>query len=61
MRVVVDADRCRGHGVCSAISPEVFTLTDDGYTVAAERVPPEREADVRTALASCPEHAITLS
>ena len=33
MKVTVDDDRCRGHGVCGTICPEVFTLTDDGYTV----------------------------
>lgn len=62
MKVTVDDDRCRGHGVCCALCPEVFTLTDTGFSVATmTEVPPEFEEDVRAAQGSCPEHAITLS
>jgi ferredoxin len=59
MQVSVDEDRCRGHGVCCTLCPEVFTLTDDGFTVAdAAPVPLAFEEAVRAAAASCPEHAI---
>ena len=34
MKVTVDDDRCRGHGMCLTLCPEVFSLTDDGYAVA---------------------------
>ena len=34
MKVTVDEDRCRGHGVCWTICPEVFDLSDDGYAVS---------------------------
>ncbi|KAA9151070.1 ferredoxin [Amycolatopsis acidicola] len=62
MRVTVDDDRCRGHGVCCAICPEVFALSDDGYAeVLTPDVPAEHENSVREAVESCPEHAITLS
>lgn len=62
MRVAVDADRCRGHGICSSLCPEVFTLTDDGYSVAqVAEVPPEREEAVRAAINQCPERAIRAS
>ena len=62
MKVTVDEDRCRGHGVCCTICPEVFTLTDDGYSVALDaEVPAEYQDAVRSASASCPERAITLS
>ena len=55
MRVAVDEDRCRGHGVCCATCPEVFTLTDDGYSeVHAPEVPPGLEATVRAAAAKSP-------
>ncbi len=36
MKATVDDQRCRGHGVCITICPEVFELTDDGYAVAAK-------------------------
>lgn len=62
MKVAVDDDRCRGHAVCCSLCPEVFTLTDDGYAVAQTPVvPPEFEEAVRSAVAGCPERAITMS
>ena len=61
MKALVDEDSCRGHGICWTICPEVFELTDDGYAIAAQGdVPPAREAAVRSAVGSCPEHAITI-
>lgn len=60
MRVTLDDDRCRGHAVCCAICPDVFALSDDGYSVVREPdVPPHLEVAVRDAVDSCPEHAIT--
>ncbi|MEV0483627.1 ferredoxin [Streptomyces sp. NBC_01288] len=62
MKAVVDTDRCRGHGICWSICPEVFDLTDDGYAeVLTPEVPAEYEDQVRTAIGSCPERAITVS
>ncbi len=62
MKVAVDEDRCRGHGVCCTFCPEVFTLTDDGYSVVEEpEVPAGFGNAVQAAAANCPEHAITVS
>ncbi len=62
MKVTVDDDRCRGHAVCCSLCPEVFTLTDDGFTVVqAPEVPAEFEEAVRAASGSCPERAIMVS
>ena len=62
MKATVDEDQCRGHGICCTICPEVFTLSDDGYSVVrAEEVPAEFAEAVRAAAASCPERAITAS
>ncbi|WP_319448716.1 MULTISPECIES: ferredoxin [unclassified Mycobacterium] len=59
MKAVVDDDRCRGHGVCVAICPEVFTLTDDGYARAETSDVPTKLGDTVTeAVDGCPEHAI---
>ena len=30
MKVTVDEDRCRGHGMCLTLCPEVFEMHDDG-------------------------------
>jgi len=59
MKVWVNDELCRGHGVCVAVCPEVFTLTDDGYAEAIDsEVPPEFHAGVQEAIEACPEHAI---
>ena len=62
MKVSVDPDGCKGHGVCLAVAPSVFTLTDDGYAEAdTHQVPAELEVTVHDAVANCPERAITLT
>jgi ferredoxin len=59
VKVWVNDGLCRGHGVCVAVCPEVFELTDDGYAEATDAdVAPEFEAAVQEAIAACPEHAI---
>jgi ferredoxin len=59
MKVWVDDQRCRGHGVCVTLCPEVFELTDDGYAEAIESdVPTEFEVVAREAIDCCPEQAI---
>jgi ferredoxin len=62
VKASVDDDRCAGHGVCTTICPEVFTLTDDGYSVVQSPDVAAEFADaVRRAEASCPEHAIMVA
>lgn len=62
MKVTIDDDRCRGHGVCCSLCPEVFDLSDDGYAVVrVPEVPAEFADSVREAVGSCPERAITVS
>jgi ferredoxin len=59
MKVTVDDESCRGHGVCTTICPEVFSLNDDGYSeVQSPDVPATLEDAVRRAASSCPERAI---
>ena len=59
MRVSVDDQCCRGHGVCVTLCPDVFDLTDDGYAEAiGSDVPTEFEATTREAIDCCPEQAI---
>jgi ferredoxin len=59
MKVTVDEDKCRGHGMCLTFCPEVFEMTDDGWAVADPgEVPAEFEGAVREAIENCPERAI---
>ncbi|HET9874884.1 MAG TPA: ferredoxin [Mycobacterium sp.] len=59
MNAWVDPDRCRGHGICTTICPEVFEINEDGYSeVTVPEIPPEFEGAVRDAIKQCPEQAI---
>ena len=60
MKVSVDDQRCRGHGMCLTLCPDVFSLTDDGYAESMPDVPTELEA-AREAIECCPEQAISES
>ncbi|MDV3127825.1 ferredoxin [Mycobacterium sp. 21AC1] len=60
MRVAVDEDRCAGHGMCLTLCPEVFTMSDDGWSVAdPDPVAAELEQAAREAVENCPERAIS--
>ncbi|HET7652449.1 MAG TPA: ferredoxin [Acidimicrobiales bacterium] len=62
MRVVIDSDRCTGHGRCYALAPELFTDDDSGYgeVIGDGTVSPDQRAAAERAVAGCPERAITL-
>ena len=60
MKVTVDDDRCRGHGMCLTLCPEVFSMTDDGYSIAdPSEVPAGLDAAAKDAIDNCPEQAIS--
>jgi ferredoxin len=59
MKVTVDDDRCRGHGMCLTLCPDVFSMTDDGYAIAdPSEVPVALEGAAKDAIDNCPEQAI---
>jgi sterol 14-demethylase len=61
MRVVVDLDLCRGHGVCQMEAPLVFEVSRDGkLTVLLEEPPEEQRANVEAAVRYCPTDALSL-
>lgn len=61
-RVVVDADRCTGHGRCYSLAPHVFDADEVGHCVVlVEDVSGELESQAKTGEQNCPEGAITLS
>lgn len=63
MKVQVDPQRCQGHTLCAMAAPESFELSDiDGHaTPVSENVPAEQEANVREAVRSCPEQAVSIT
>jgi ferredoxin len=61
-RVTIDKDTCTGHGRCYVLSPAIFEPDDEGagvVSVPVLRTEEELEA-ARTAVANCPERAITV-
>ncbi|MGD1239017.1 MULTISPECIES: ferredoxin [unclassified Mycobacterium] len=61
-RIVVDADRCTGHGRCYTLAPDVFDADEVGHSVVlVAEVSGELEAQAVTAEQNCPEGAISLS
>jgi ferredoxin len=61
MKASIDDGRCRGHGVCTTVCPDVFAMTDDGYAEAiVDEVPAGLEASAREAAEACPENAVVL-
>jgi ferredoxin len=63
MRVHVDPDKCQGHNRCYAIAPELFDVDELGqaHELNDGVVPPALEEKARTAMANCPEYAISIS
>jgi ferredoxin len=64
MKLTVHADRCRGHGLCYSLAPDLLEDDDDeGYVAVRGQVvdvPVDQVDHVRNAAASCPERAIVL-
>jgi ferredoxin len=61
VRVAIDTDRCTGHGRCYSLAPDLFDCDDRGYgTVPDPDVPAGLEDQARTAVANCPEQAVSL-
>ncbi|OBF12138.1 cytochrome [Mycobacterium sp. ACS4054] len=60
-RILVDADRCTGHGRCYTLAPDVFDADEVGHSVVlVPDVSGDLEAQAVTAEQNCPEGAITL-
>ena len=61
MRVIVDTNACTGHGRCYSLSPDVFDSDDEGHSVIrVEHVEGDLLRSAESAVANCPERAISL-
>jgi ferredoxin len=60
--IVVDMDRCTGHGRCYAVAPDLFTDDEEGRPIVlVSKVAGESETHAEAAVAACPELAIRLA
>ncbi len=61
-RLSVDWTRCRGHGLCAYLVPELVQLDGQGYPVFVDMaVPPWLESEAQQAVQMCPNLALRLS
>ena len=61
MKIVLDAERCTGHGRCYSLAPELFDSDDEGHSVVLfPDVPVGLEGQARLAVENCPETCISL-
>lgn len=62
MQVIIDPERCQGHGRCYVLAPDVFGADEEnGYgVVLIDEVPSALESQARAGALNCPEDAITI-
>jgi ferredoxin len=61
VHVRLDTELCQGHGRCYTLAPALFDSDDLGHCVLlVDEVPTGQEAQARTGVDNCPEHALTL-
>lgn len=62
VKVVVDGAKCKGHGQCAMIAPDVFFINDAGFAEVCTDVVVTSELRERLEDASlmCPESAIEI-
>lgn len=58
----VDQVKCCGYGMCAELSPEVFSLDDNGFVVANRtEIPQDLMPATEDAVYSCPEGVLKLT
>jgi ferredoxin len=61
-QLAIDWTRCRGHGLCAHLVPELVQLDRQGYPVPLDMpVPPWLEREARQAVDMCPALALRLA
>lgn len=61
LRLVLDPERCTGHGRCYDVAPALFDADERGHCVVRAPVPSAEHHDLaRLAVESCPEQALAL-
>lgn len=61
MRIVLDRDRCEGHGLCEEAAPSLMHLDDDGELVIdREEIGDADPALANAAVRVCPVAALRL-
>lgn len=63
MKIVIDEERCTGHGRCYSLVPELFDSDDQGHSLLRDpggEVPADQVRQAQVAVDNCPEDCISL-
>jgi ferredoxin len=62
VKIILNLDKCQGHGRCYSLAPELFEPDDEGNSVllVTGDVPSELEEAAILAADNCPEFAIEI-
>ncbi|MGD9703731.1 MAG: ferredoxin [Acidimicrobiia bacterium] len=61
MRILIDDDRCAGHGRCYTLVPSLFDSDEQGRgVVLAASIVDDQLEMARSAVLNCPEQAISI-
>ena len=62
MKVIIDSEKCQGHGRCFSLAPALFDSDDlgQGVVIGDGDVSPDQAENARLAQETCPESAIEI-
>jgi ferredoxin len=62
VKLVIDYERCTGHGRCFSLQRELFTDDENGYghVIGDGEVPVAQLENAKKAIRACPEQSISL-
>jgi len=62
VRIVVDRDRCEGHGLCEQTALEIYRIDDDGeLEILVDDVPPSLHTKAEAGARVCPVAALRVA
>jgi ferredoxin len=63
VKIVIDEERCTGHGRCYSLVPELFDSDDQGHSLLQDpgaEVTADQVRQAQVAVDNCPEDCISL-
>jgi ferredoxin len=62
MRLIVDTEKCVGHGFCESIAPDVFEVQDQGFVeITREHFDDSDHTTMLEAVSRCPANALKIT
>jgi len=61
VKIIIEREKCQGHGRCAALAEGVYSLDEEGYIeTQSGDVPPDREREAYEGARGCPERVIVI-